>query len=147
MAPKNTKMAFEGQLFYGVAGATAATQITTAREKSIKNDPEKAETTAGGDGLAPPVVSERVTAITHQVEFTMVNRANDTTLQALLGAAAAGTPVALRGKDHAAGKGPDMDYILAVENGQPWKGEQTYKFTASPTDEADRIPISAKIYC
>lgn len=146
MAAKNTKMGFEGLLYYGVAGATGATQITNSRDITISNTLEKGSTTVRGDGSGPVLNAERVTAQTHQLTFQMVNKADDTTLTALLTAAAAGTPVALRGKDYAAGKGPDFDYILEFSNGQPYKGEQTYDFTCSPTDEADRIPTLANLY-
>lgn len=146
MATKNTKMAFEGQLYYGVAGATAATLITNCRDVTIGIDPERGDTTVRGDGTSPAVNSSRVVALSASLEWTMLNKADDTTLAALLAAAAAGTPVALRGKDYAAGKGPDMDYTLAVQNGQPHKGEQTYQFTAEPTDEAGRTPAVASLY-
>jgi hypothetical protein len=67
-------------------------------------------------------------------------------LEALRVAAAAGTPVALRGLDYTAGKGPDFDYNLEVSNGQPVNGEQTLQFTAEPTEEGGRIPIRANLY-
>jgi hypothetical protein len=146
MATKNTKMGFEGELYYGVAGQTAATKITNCRDVTIGIDPEKGDTTTRGDGSGPVVNSSRVVALSASLEWTMVNKADDTTLAALLAAAASGTPVALRGKDYAAGKGPDMDYTLAVQNGQPYKGEQTYQFTAEPTDEAGRTPTIASLY-
>lgn len=147
MAAKNTKMGFEGLLYYGVAGSTAATQITNARDITIGYTLEKGDTTVRGDGSGPVVNGARVTAIDHTLSFQCVNKADDTTLTALLTAAAAGTPVALRGIDYTAGKGPDMDYILEVSKGQPYKGEQTIDFTCTPTDEATRVPALARLYC
>jgi len=147
MGTKNTKMAFEGLLYYGTAGSTADTLIENAREKTFKLDKETGDTSVSGDGTGPSVNSSRVTALSCSIEWSMVNRADDTTLTALLTAAAAGTPVALRGKDYSSGKGPDMDFVLSVELGQPFKGEQTYKFSAEPTDEAERAPALANLYC
>lgn len=144
---KETKMGFEGKLYYGAAGATAATLIERVRDVTIGLTPTKANTEARGDGSGPVVESQRVVSIAASIQFTMVHNTADTALSALLAAAAAGTPIALRGKDHVAGKGPDFDYILEVSNGQPVKGEQTYEFTASPTDEAGREPVLANLYC
>jgi len=143
---KETKMGFEGLLYYGVAGSTAATQITNARDITLSFTPEKGDTTVRGDGSSPVVNSGRVVAIDHTLSFQMVNKSDDATLTALLTAAAAGTPVALRGKDYSAGKGPDFDYILEVSKGQPYKGEQTIDFTCTPTDEEGRDPVLANLY-
>lgn len=143
---KETKMGFEGLLYYGAAGSTAATQITNARDITIGHGLEKGDTTVRGNGSGPVVNSSRVVAIDHSLSFQMVNKSDDATLTALLTAAAAGEPVALRGKDHSAGKGPDFDYILEVSKGQPFKGEQTVDFTCTPTDEAGRDPELANLY-
>jgi hypothetical protein len=147
MPTKVTKMAFEGLLYYGAAGTTAATLLENVTEATIKTTSTKGKTTPRGDGTGPPVTSERVTELTHQLEFTMLLKSDDTSLEALRAAAHLGTPVALRGLDYAAGKGPDLDYTLDVENGQPESGNQTLKFTASPTDEAGRTPTKALLYC
>jgi len=133
-------MAFEGLIYYDAAGATAATQITNFRDANYNFDIEKGETTVTGDGSAIPITTERVTQRTVAIDFTMLNKSTDATLAALLTAATAGTPVALRLKDHASGKGFDGDVILSWQNGRPFKGEQTYQFTAAPTEEAGRTP-------
>lgn len=146
MPAKVTKMGFEGKLYYGVASTTAATLIENCRDIVIGYTPEKGDTSKRGDGAGPIVDSSRVVSISHNVTFNMINRSDDTVLAALLAAAAAGSPVALRGKDHTAGKGPDFDYTLAVSNGQPYKGEQTFDFTAEPTDEAGRVPVLANLW-
>jgi len=51
---------------------------------------------------------------------------------ALLAAAVAGTPVAIRMKDRNAGKGYDGDCIVKYDHGVPLKGEQTVDFTFTP---------------
>lgn len=144
---KETKMAFEGLMYYGTAGSTATNLLTNIRDVTITQSTQKGDTTPRGSGSSPPVGSQRITRADIQLQFTMLNRSDDTYLAAMLAAAAACTPVALRGKDHSSGKGPDMDFILAVENGQPVNGEQTYKFTADPTEESGRTPAIDKIYC
>ena len=143
---KNTKMAFEGELYYGTAGSTAAILLTNMRDVTIGLDAQRGDTTSRGSGAGPPVGSSRVTRLNQTLEFTMLLKADDTSLEALRVAAAAGTPVALRGLDYAAGKGPDFDYNMAVSNGQPVDGEQTLQFTCEPTEEGGRIPVAANIY-
>ncbi len=143
---KETKMGFEGVLYHGTAGSTASTQITNARDITIADSPEYGDTSVRGDGTGPGVNSQRVVAISHTLEFNMVNKSDDTALTALRTAAAAGTPIALRGKDYSSGKGPDFDYVLEVSNGQPYKGEQTFDFTCTPTDEEGRDPVVANLY-
>lgn len=141
-----TKMAFEGLLYYGAAGSTAGNLLVNVTEATIKIGKSTGDTTSRGNGSGPPVHTERVTEIIPGLEFSMLNRSDDTYLAAMLAAAAAGTPVALRGKDYAAGKGPDMDYILEADNGEPKNGEQTYKFTATPTRDGGRTPTTADVY-
>jgi hypothetical protein len=68
--------------------------------------------------------------------FVMLNRDSDTSLTTLLAAAYAGTPVALRTRDKAAGKGYDGDVILKVKHGKPLRGEQTFEFSAEANDDA-----------
>ena len=131
-------MGFEGKLYYGTAGSTGATQLTGARDITITYGHSKGPTNGRGDGSAPPIKHERVTERTVEIKFTMVNNTADASLASMRTAAAAGTPIALRGIDYTAGKGPDGDFTLDMENGQPLAGEQTVNFTATPTDESGR---------
>jgi len=135
-----TKMGFEGLLYYGAAGSTAATQITNATDVSVSLDAEKASTSVRGAGSSVPINTEQVVAISFQAEWTMLDKSDDTTLEALKVAAAAGAGVALRMKDYSAGKGYDGDVTLSMKHGKPLKGEQTIVFTATPTDEGGRAP-------
>jgi len=145
---KETKMGFEGVLWYGAAGSTATTtQLVNARDITFPRMSEKGDTTVRGDGSGPVVNSSRVTAIDFSITFLMLIKSDDTALEALRVAEAAGTPVALRGLDFAAGKGPNMDFILEASQGMPYKGEATIEFTATPTDESGRDPAVALLYC
>ncbi|MEN0109300.1 MAG: hypothetical protein AAF805_01130 [Planctomycetota bacterium] len=137
----NQKMGFEGQLLYGPAGSTGQTLLENSRDITLTYSQEKGDTTVRGDGTAPPTGTELVTKIMVGVEFQMVNDSTDTALEALKVAATNGAPVALRGRDYAAGKGPDADFILEGPSA-PWplNGEQVVTFTASPTRSEGRNP-------
>lgn len=136
----STKMGFEGKLYYGVAGAEASVLIENCRDVNYNTEPDRGDTTTRGLGLAPPVKTSKVVAIGLSIEWTMIQKDNDATLEALRVAAAAGTPVALRTKDYVAAKGFDGDVTLSARKGEPIGGEQTVQFTAEPTDEAGRAP-------
>lgn len=143
---KETKMGFEGLLYHGTAGSSAGTVITNCRDVTIGYTAEKGDTSVRGDGSGPIVNSSRVVAIDHTLNFNMVNKSDDTDLDALLTAFAAGTPIAIKGKAFSGDKGPDFDYILEVSNGQPYKGEQTFDFVCTPTDESGRDPVLANLW-
>lgn len=128
-------MGFEGEIYYGAAGSTASTKLTNSRDINYNLDPEKGDTTERGDGSAPPIVTERVAARVVSIDWTMLNKVGDTSLEALRVAAYAGLPVALRLKDYDSGKGYDGDVTLSVAHGKPYRGEQTYQFTATPNDD------------
>jgi hypothetical protein len=135
-----TYMGFEGKIFSGTAGSEALTELLNTRDITINSDHERGETTVRGDGTRPPRKTERVTVIVSSIEWEMTNKSGDTALADLLAAEALGEAVALRLKDHAAGKGFDGDVTLTKTHGKPYKGEQTYRFTGTPTDEAGRDP-------
>lgn len=139
----STKMAFEGNMFYGVAdGATeASTLLTNITEASYSFDPTKAPTTVRGAGVNVPLKTERVTELAISIEWTMLNKTTDASLEALRVAAAAGNTVALRLKDFTGGKGFNGDVSLQMSAGEPAAGEQTLKFTATPSNEDGREPV------
>lgn len=126
------KMGFQGKIYYGAAGSTAATEITNSQDINYNIDIEEGESTVRGDGSAPPINYASVTARSVEIEWTMLEDSADATLEALKVAAAAGTPVAIRTIDYAGGKGFDGDVILRRRKGKPLKGAQTNQFTAKP---------------
>lgn len=138
--PTVTKMGFEGEIYYGVAGSTASTKITNCRDENYNLEKEDGDTTVRGDGSEVPVETMSPVLRRVSIEWTMLNKPADTTLAALLTAAYAATPVAIRTKDRASGSGFDGDCCLSVAHGKPFKGEQTYQFTATPTLESGRAP-------
>lgn len=133
------KMGFEGLIYRGTAGSTAATQMTNTQDITISYDNEEGATTVRGDGSAVLINTSRVVAKSVSIEWTMLVKSDDTNLEALRVAEAAGSPVAIRLKDHSAGKGFDGDVILSMQHGMPLKGEQTVRFTAKPNDD-NRAP-------
>lgn len=130
------KMGFEGLAYYGTAGTTAATQIINRTDISLDVDPEMGETTVAGAGSSVPIFSEAPATVKFSCTINMLNTGSDSTLTALRTAAAAGTPVALRLKDTAAGKGYDGDCNVKMSSGRPLKGTQTFDFTFTPNSAA-----------
>lgn len=127
-------------MYYGTAGSTAATLLENTRDITITYDVERGDTTVRGDSSAAPVKTADVTARMANIEFAMINDITDVSFAALKTAAAAGTGVALRGKDYASGKGPDADYTLSMSQPLPLQGEQVVTFTAEPSRSYGRAP-------
>ncbi len=137
----NVKMGFEGQIFEGATGSTATNQILNTTDIAYNLDIEEGNTTVRGAGTSAPIETMDPTVLKVTIEFTMINDITDTILAALKAAAYAGTGVALRMKDYSSGKGFDGDVFLKCEHGEPIKGEQTYKFTATPSRSFGRAPV------
>ena len=133
------KMGFEGLVYYGTAGSTASTQITNRDECTIDTDPEMAETTVAGAGSSVPMKSEAPVAVGWSMTLGMKNTGSDSVVEALRTAAAAGTPVAIRMKDHSSGKGYDGDCNVKDSSDRGMKGTQTSSFTFTPNN-ASREP-------
>lgn len=135
-------MGFEGMLYSGVAGSTATTLLENCKDITIGGDNAKGNTTVRGDSSVPPIETEDVTIRKLTIEFVMLNSKTDTELERLKACAASGEAVALRGKDHAAGKGPDGDFTLSVSKPWPLEGEQVVTFSGSPTRGYGRAPLA-----
>jgi hypothetical protein len=131
----STKMGFEGFIYLGTKGSTAATLLTNTRDINYNLEPDKGDTTVRGLGTSPPIKTERVVMIGVTIDWTMLNKTNDTNIATLLTAVTTGNEVAIRTKDHSAGKGFDGDCTISVQQGRPIGGEQTLQFTATPSDE------------
>ncbi len=137
----NTKMGFEGLIYYGATGSTAATLLTNVKDINYNVDLERGDTTVRGDSTTIPIKTEDATLRTVSIEFTMINDITDTAFEAMRVAAAAGTGVAIRTKDYASGKGFDGDCTISMQNGMPLAGEQTTQFTATPSRGYGRAPL------
>lgn len=131
----NTKVGYEFELYYGTAGSTASQKIENSRDADYDVSPTFADTSVRGDGSGPVIESERVAALKPQITWSMIDRSDDTILAALLAAGANGTAVAIRTKDHSSGKGYDGDCNITWRQGAPFRGEQTFEFTATPNSD------------
>lgn len=131
-----TKLGPDGKLYYAVGGGTPTTLVSYVRDATVKTDPEKANTSSRDSMMN----TEETVGLTVTIEWEMLNRSTDSILTALLAAAAASNAVALKTRDYSGGRGWTGDFELSFENGQPYRGEQTYKFTATPSSKHDRVP-------
>lgn len=137
------RMAFEGQAFYGAAGATATTELTNCRDITYELEVEKGDTTVRGtqaSPAAPPIKTEKVTIRSVSIEVTMLYDSADTNLAAMLTAAFGGLAWALRTKDYASGVGFNGDVTSSVSRPFPLNGEQVITFTCTPTRDEGRDP-------
>lgn len=133
------RMGFEGKLYWGVAGGTASTELTIARDVSYKFEPTEAD------------VSDRssiidlvdVAGIKFSLEFEVNNQDTNAFIAALRTAAATGGAIAFRTRDKSAGYGVDGDFIVGDDEGQPLRDAQRIKVSAKPTDKAGRLPVWA----
>ena len=137
--PATIRMGINGKLYYGAAGSTAATEVTNCRDLSYSVEPTRGDTSK----RASPFKLSQIAMMALSVEWEMVLDTGDATLTALRAAAVAGTPVALRTRDHAAGYGVDCDWNLSMSKGEPLEGSQTVKFTAEPDSSEGRVPVWA----
>ena len=118
----------DGKLYYGAAGAQAATLIENVLDCDWSVEPIMDDTTVRGDGSELPVESGAPVARKASLKFTLPNDSADATCTALRAAAAAATPVAILVLDVAGGKGIDADIYISCRNGHPNKGKQTFEF-------------------
>ena len=140
MTLPTTKMGFEGQIYIGDPGSRAATLLENATDISTGMTPERGSTTVRGDGSVAPIETGDVTSRQLSYEWSMINDTTDTALQTILEAAYAGTGLALRTLDYAAGKGFDGDVTIEITGNMPLKGEQAYQFKSSPSRGYGRVP-------
>jgi hypothetical protein len=135
-------MGFEGILKYGAPGSSASTPLENAQDIKVDRDNETAETIVRGDSTEPPMATEQTVIRKLNIEFTMLVDTGDTAFEALMDAVANGTGVALRGLEHATGKGPDADFCISASQPFPLKGAQAVTFTAKASRSYGRAPKS-----
>ena len=131
---------YQGILYYGTAGSTAATQVTGCEDLNYQTDQERAETTTRGSGSSVPIKVEDVVALSAEITWSMFLSTSDTTLTALIAAARTGAAVALRTKSYSSGLGFDGDCNVSVTHEMTLKGASKFNFTATPTNAAGRTP-------
>lgn len=135
------KMGYQGLLYRGSAGATAATQVTKARDIKYTVTPKTGSTTTRGDGSSVPIETGEVVSISIGLTWNMIHDASDTSLTAFRAAAATGAAIALRYIPVSGGTGCDVDAIISCDHGAPLGGEQTFDFAIVAITDGSRTPL------
>lgn len=130
------RMGFEGKLYWGVAGSTAATELTIARDVSYKLEIEEADIS----DRASIIELVDVGQVKFSLEFEINNQDTNAFLAAMRAAVIAGTAMAFRTRDKTAGWGVDGDFVITDDESQPLKDAQRVKVSAKPTDKSGRLP-------
>lgn len=130
------RMAFQGLSYVGTAGSTASTQMLgIVGDVTYPDTVDKVEITGHTETVKNYAYGEEE----FSVEFELIDDDSDATLALLLTCKAGKTPIAYRGKDFAAGKGPDMDFLVEkAERKEPKGKDQRWNFTLVPTKLAGR---------
>jgi len=137
-------MGYQGLLYYGTKGSTAAILIVDRVDANFDLSVETGSTTAAGDGTAVPFNTGEATALTGKVTFNIIvgsTGANDTAIVALQAAAATGNPIALRFIRSTGKTGFDADCVISTKQGAPLKGEQTMDVAVEMLSRSLRPPV------
>ena len=125
------RIGFEGKLYWGAAGSTAATELTIARDVSYKGEPVLADTS----DRASIHEHSRATLVKTSLEFEVNNDNANAFIAAVRAAAIAGTAMAFRTRDYSSGWGVDGDFNVSIDESQPLKDAQRIKVSATPNNE------------
>jgi hypothetical protein len=135
------KMGYQGLLYYGTKGSTAATQVLKRVDATFDTDVEVGSTTSAGDGESVPINTGEATALTGTVTFNMIVDSADPAITAIVAAARTGNPIALRFIPFTGSSGLDADCVIKVSNGAPLKGEQTMDVEVVALSASEREPL------
>ena len=134
-------MGYQGGLFYGTKGSTAATRVTARVDVNYDIGVETGSTTSAGAGVLVPIVTGEATALTPKITFNMIVADDDTAILALLAAAATGNPIALKYIRATGLLGFDCDCVISAKQGSPLKGEATIDFAVEAVSASLRTPV------
>ena len=135
------KMGYQGLLYYGTKGSTAATQVLKRVDATCDTDVEVGSTTSAGDGESVPINTGEATALTGTVTFNMIVDSDDAAVAAMVAAARTGNPIALRFVPFTGSTGLNADCVIKVTNGAPLKGEQTMDVEVVALSASLREPL------
>ena len=125
------KLGMEAKLFYGVAGATAATELTNVKDVTLNLESGEADVTTRGNAGWRATVG---TLKTGSVEFEMIWDSADAGFAAIKDAYFNNTPIALAILDGAGGEGLDADFsITNFSRKEALEEAITVSVTAKPT--------------
>lgn len=134
-------MGYQGGLFYGTKGSTAATRINARVDVNFDLGVETGSTTSAGDGTTVPINTGEATALTPKITFNMIVADDDSAIIALQAAAATGNPIALRYIRATGLLGFDCDCIISTKQGSPLKGEATMDVSVEQVSASLRTPV------
>ena len=134
-------MGYQGLIYHGTAGSTAATQILNCTDVNYENSVSTGSTTARGDGASVPIETGEATSLSGKLSFNMIVDSTDSSLVALLAAARTGAAIALRYIRSSGLLGLDADCILSCKEGAPLNGEQTIDFNVESLSASSRAPL------
>ena len=134
-------MGYQGGLFYGVKGSTAATRINARVDVNYDLGVETGSTTQAGDGLSVPINTGDATSLTPKITFNMIVADDDSAILALQAAAATGNPIALRYIRATGLLGFDCDCVISTKQGSPLKSEATMDVSVESVSASLRQPI------
>jgi len=125
------RMGFEGKLYWGAAGTTGTTELVIARDVSYKFEPTRGEVS----DRESIIEYSRVAMVKFTLEFEVNNNDTNPFIAAIRAAAQAGTLIALRSRDKAAGWGVDGDFSVALDESQQLKDRQAIKVSCEPCND------------
>ena len=134
-------MGYQGGLFYGVKGSSAATRINARVDVSYELGVETGSTTSAGDGTSVPINTGEATALSPKITFNMIVADDDSAIVALQAAAATGEPIALKYIRSTGKLGFDCDCIISTTQGSPLKGEATMDVSVEQVSASLRQPV------
>ena len=141
MAAATVKRGFEGKVYMGTAGSTAATQLVERTDITYNLASETADSTAAGDGESVPLKTEEVVAVSADISWSMLYKTEDTNIATMINAAAAGTPIAVKIIRHASDSDAfDGDCFLDFGSSMPLSDNQKFEVKAKPTRRL-RAPV------
>jgi hypothetical protein len=124
------ELSINAKLYYGTAGATAATELTTVGDVSVKLKKGAAKANSRASKWAKVKGVMREASIT----FSILADDTDANLAALIAAWVADTPLAFLILDKAGGNGLDGDFdLIGMDREEKLEEGVVYSFEIQPT--------------
>ena len=146
MTAATIKRGFEGKVFIGTAGTTAATQLVERTDITYNITLEKADSTAAGDGTTLPLKTVEAVAAAVEISWSMLYKTEDTNIATMLnncGGSGIGTPMAVKIMRHGSDADPfDGDCFLDIATAMPLSENEKFEIKAEVT-RRHRTPVFA----
>lgn len=134
-------MGYQGLLYYGVKGTTAATLVESRTDCSLEITPETGSTTSAGDGTTVPIETGEATSIEGKISFKTIVDTTDAFIAAAGAAAKAGVAIALKFVPFSGAGVFDCDCIISFKVETPLKGEASIDIGVEKVSSSDRDPV------